>query len=116
MKGLLLTAFLTSSTWALRYDPREVDYNLNTNQAAVDPLQYDGQWSPHEYKKSPDNWRFPFYTFFLDRLANGDPTNDNANGTVWEQDPENTLFRHGGDIKGLVDSLDYLQGLGIKES
>lgn len=45
---------------------------------------------------------------------NGDPSNDNANGTAWEQDPTGTVLRHGGDYKGIQDSLDYLQGLGIR--
>jgi alpha-1,3-glucan synthase len=47
-------------------------------------------------------------------LANGDPSNDNANGTLFEQDIHSNQFRHGGDIAGLLDSLDYLQGMGIK--
>jgi alpha-1,3-glucan synthase len=50
----------------------------------------------------------------LDRFANGDPTNDNANDTAWEQDSTSTILRHGGDVKGLQDSLDYLSGLGIR--
>jgi len=63
---------------------------------------------------SPDNWRFPFYTLMLDRFVNGDPTNDNANGTAWEHDLTGTQLRHGGDVKGLQDTLDYLAGMGIK--
>ena len=50
----------------------------------------------------------------LDRFVNGDPTNDDANGTAWEQDLYGTQLRHGGDVKGLQDTLDYLQGMGIK--
>ena len=50
----------------------------------------------------------------LDRFVNGDPTNDNANGTAWEHDLTGTQLRHGGDIKGLQDTLDYLTGMGIK--
>jgi alpha-1,3-glucan synthase len=96
------------------YDPLEVDYNLNTNQNARNPMEYSGQWVGHNYTKSPDNWRFPFYTIFLDRFVNGDPTNDNINGTLFEHDPLSTLFRHGGDVEGLIQSLDYLQGMGIK--
>jgi alpha-1,3-glucan synthase len=56
----------------------------------------------------------PFYTIFLDRFANGDPSNDDANGTHYEHDIISNQFRNGGDIKGLLDSLDYLQGMGIK--
>ena len=56
----------------------------------------------------------PFYTVLLDRFANGDPSNDDANGTQFEHDLSQTQLRHGGDIRGLQDSLDYLQGMGVK--
>jgi len=72
------------------------------------------EWDNHVYQPSPANWRFPVYTIFLDRLANGDPTNDDANGTAYEHDITSNQFRNGGDIQGLLDSLDYLQGMGIQ--
>lgn len=50
----------------------------------------------------------------LDRFVNGNPTNDDANGTQFEFDPTQTQLRHGGDVQGLKDSLDYLQGMGVK--
>ena len=37
-----------------------------------------------------------------------------SNGTSWEHDLYGTQLRHGGDAQGLQDSLDYLQGLGIR--
>jgi alpha-1,3-glucan synthase len=112
--GLLLLAAQTAL--ALKYDSREVEYNLNQNQGAQSVLEYSGQWDNHTFHPSPQNWRFPFYTLFLDRFVNGDPTNDNANGTLFEQDPLSTQFRHGGDLAGLLDTLDYIQGMGIKAS
>lgn len=109
-----LLATFVAVVSALRYDPQQVDYNLNTNQAATNPLDYSGTWAGHTYFPSPTNWRFPFYALFLDRFVNGDPTNDNINGTIFEQDLLSTQYRHGGDVAGLVESLDYLQGMGIK--
>lgn len=47
---------------------------------------------------------------------NGDPYNDNINGTVFERVTDSNQMRHGGDLQGLVDTLDYLQGMGIKVS
>lgn len=98
----------------LRYSPEYADWNLNTNQNADHPLDYSGTWDNHTYFPSPTNWRFPVYTLFLDRFVNGNPQNDNANGTIFEQDITSTQFRHGGDVQGLIDSLDYIQGFGIK--
>ncbi|KIX10110.1 uncharacterized protein Z518_01191 [Rhinocladiella mackenziei CBS 650.93] len=97
-----------------RYDPAYVQYNLNQNKTAVDPLDYWGEWTGHDYNPSPSNWRFPFYTLFLDRFVNGDPSNDNINGTSYEHDINSNQMRHGGDLLGLVDTLDYLQGMGVK--
>ena len=112
-RGLLVFLF-SSAALALRYDPQEVLYNLNTNETATDPLDYWGEWDNHTFNPSPSNWRMPMYTLMLDRFANGDPTNDDANGTQYEHDLTQTQLRHGGDISGLQDSLDYLQGMGIK--
>ena len=109
---LLLTFVIFSE--AYRYDAAYTKYNINQNKAAVDPLDYWGEWTGHEYTPSPSNWRFPFYTIFLDRFVNGDPNNDNWNLTAFEHDPNSNQMRHGGDLQGLIDTLDYIQGMGIK--
>lgn len=105
---------LGSTVQALKYDPDQVLWNLNSNQTATNPLDYAGEWENHVFNPSPSNWRMPFYTIMLDRFVNGNPSNDNANDTQYEHDITQTQLRHGGDIRGLEDSLDYLQGMGIK--
>ncbi|KAK0624883.1 alpha-1,3-glucan synthase-like protein [Bombardia bombarda] len=114
--SLLITfVYLTTLVCGLRYDPALAQYNLNTNRTATNPLDYSGERGDgFTYHESPPNWRFPTYTIFLDRWVNGDPDNDNANGTIFEQDMYSNQLRHGGDLQGLVDSLDYIQGMGIK--
>jgi alpha-1,3-glucan synthase len=99
------------SSW---YDKAEEPWNLNTAQDASQVLDYASEWPNHEYFASPKNWRMPFYSFFPDRFVNGDPTNDNANHTAWEHDHVSNQFRFGGDLQGVVDSLDYIHGLGIR--
>ncbi|KAL4864230.1 hypothetical protein BDV12DRAFT_205867 [Aspergillus spectabilis] len=96
------------------YDESLADYNLNENKTAESPIDYWGAWPDHEYHPSPDNWRLPTYTIFLDRISNGDPSNDNINGTAFEHVINSNQMRHGGDLEGLVDSLDYIQGMGFK--
>lgn len=112
--AFLLLLVVAGLACALRYDPAFEEWNLNTNKEATNPLEYTGTRIGHKYMPSPDNWRFPIYTVMLDRWVNGDPSNDNANGTLFEQDIWSTQLRHGGDVQGLVDSLDYIQGMGIK--
>lgn len=89
-------------------------YNINENQAAVQPTDYWGEWHNHQFNPSPKTWRFPFYVLTMDRYVDGDPTNNEANGTVFEHHWMANQFRFGGDPKGLQGDLDYIQGLGIK--
>jgi glycosidase len=54
------------------------------------------------------------YLIMPDRFANGDPSNDIVKGmnqTTLNRD--SMYYRHGGDIKGIIDRLDYLKDLGI---
>lgn len=53
-----------------------------------------------------------FYQIFLDRFANGDPSNDPEVTEPWGNNPT-TLNHFGGDLKGVMDHLDYLVDLGI---
>jgi alpha-1,3-glucan synthase len=73
MAAALLTLLCASLVQGLRFDPAFVDYNLNQNELATNPLDYNASRPNFKYHESPDNWRFPFYTLFLDKLANGAP-------------------------------------------
>jgi hypothetical protein len=57
-----------------------------------------------------------FYFVLPDRFANGDPGNDKGNlpgdRLSTGYDPTDKGFYHGGDLKGLINRLDYIQGLG----
>lgn len=53
------------------------------------------------------------YLIFPDRFANGDTSNDQVPGMLQGSDRSNPEGRHGGDLKGILDHLDYLQSLGI---
>lgn len=54
------------------------------------------------------------YLLMPDRFSNGDPANDrypNMRDTI--VDRNNPLARHGGDIQGVINHLDYFQQLGV---
>lgn len=53
------------------------------------------------------------YLLMPDRFSNGDTTNDNVDGMIEKANRSNPLGRHGGDIKGIADHLDYLKELGV---
>tara|TARA_R110001583_G_scaffold1202_5_gene10071 strand:+ start:35175 stop:36998 length:1824 start_codon:yes stop_codon:yes gene_type:complete len=54
-----------------------------------------------------------FYLIMPDRFSNGNPDNDSVDGMADKLDRENPDGRHGGDIQGIINHLDYLQELGI---
>lgn len=53
------------------------------------------------------------YLLMPDRFANGDLTNDSTENTVEKANRTNNGGRHGGDIQGIINQLDYLEDLGF---
>ncbi|MGA2623267.1 MAG: glycoside hydrolase family 13 protein [Bacteroidota bacterium] len=53
-----------------------------------------------------------FYQIFPERFANGDTTNDPPDVQPWGEKPTTTNY-FGGDLKGIINYLDYLQRLGV---
>ncbi|MEV0457450.1 pullulanase-type alpha-1,6-glucosidase [Catellatospora methionotrophica] len=67
-------------------------------------------------KSTPRRKAEQFYFVLPDRFANGDPRNDRG-GLSGDRlktglDKTDKGFYHGGDLAGLIDKLDYVQGLG----
>ncbi|HWW69313.1 MAG TPA: glycoside hydrolase family 13 protein [Duganella sp.] len=52
------------------------------------------------------------YQVMPDRFANGDPANDGIAAMPDKPDRANGSGRHGGDIKGIADHLDYVADMG----
>jgi len=52
------------------------------------------------------------YLLMPDRFANGDVNNDNVSTMQEQLDRNNNDGRHGGDIQGVIDHLDYIKKLG----
>ncbi|MCO4291460.1 glycoside hydrolase family 13 protein [Solitalea sp. MAHUQ-68] len=54
------------------------------------------------------------YLIMPDRFSNGDPSNDKVSGMRDQSLSRDSLYtRHGGDIKGVINHLDYLKDLGV---
>ncbi len=52
------------------------------------------------------------YEIFPERFWNGNPRNDPAGTLPWGGTPTNDNF-FGGDLRGIIDHLDYLKSLGV---
>ena len=55
------------------------------------------------------------YLITPDRFANGDPSNDTVKGIPDGLNRTQPLGRHGGDLQGISNHLDYLAGMGYTQ-
>lgn len=54
------------------------------------------------------------YLLMPDRFSNGDESNDRISGMKDQTLNRNSMYhRHGGDLQGVINHLDYLQNLGV---
>ncbi|SHH47114.1 glycoside hydrolase family 13 protein [Wenyingzhuangia marina] len=53
------------------------------------------------------------YLIMPDRFSNGNPDNDSMKSVTEKADRKNKDGRHGGDIQGIINHVDYLKDLGI---
>jgi glycosidase len=53
------------------------------------------------------------YLLMPDRFANGDPNNDEFYFLDDKLDRDDHYGRHGGDLKGIADNVDYIANLGV---
>lgn len=112
-------------------NPNYLAVDLNFNSKAVPGkmmLEFEGNPSTkqlsYELKaRSPDNFRTRIrgvnsddfiYLIMPDRFSNGDPSNDHVAGMKDQSlNRQNIGDRHGGDLKGIENHLDYLQDMGV---
>ncbi len=82
---------------------KEIIRNYELKERSHDPLRID-PLTPADL----------IYLAMPDRFANGDPTNDRIPGMLDQSLNRKEMFhRHGGDLQGVLDHLDYLQDLGV---
>ncbi|MEM1263358.1 MAG: glycoside hydrolase family 13 protein [Pseudomonadota bacterium] len=81
----------------------------------------DSETFPYELMQRRSEPRLGFnstdaiYLVMPDRFANGDPSNDRVPGYPEGVDRTNPDGRHGGDIQGVIDKLDYIADLGFTQ-
>ena len=68
---------------------------------------------PNEGKHQGFSNQDVVYLITPDRFANGDPNNDEVPHVLDDFNPNDPSKRHGGDLRGIIDHLDYLEELGV---
>jgi len=77
------------------------------------PLQARRQGNGTAFARGVTSSDF-IYFLMPDRFSNGDTANDRVPGMRDQSLNRDSIFlRHGGDLQGIIDHLDYLQGLGV---
>lgn len=77
------------------------------------PLEARRQGNGTQYAQGLSSSDF-IYFLMPDRFSNGDPTNDRVPGMRDQSLNRDSIYlRHGGDLQGVINHLDYLQSLGV---
>lgn len=75
--------------------------------------EYDYQLNQKAQRTRGFSSQDMIYLLMPDRFANGDPGNDNIETMLEKVDRNNPDGRHGGDIQGVINHLDYIKNLGM---
>ncbi|MET8084168.1 pullulanase-type alpha-1,6-glucosidase [Micromonospora sp. NPDC005237] len=121
---LALVCLLTFTLVGTPDSARPLGADADPRPSGTDPLAAAGavQWRDEPTAEAllaagADTARAEQFYFVLpDRFANGDRRNDSG-GLTGDRlrtglDPTDKGFYHGGDLKGVIDKLAYIQGLG----
>ncbi len=103
--------------------PATLEFSFDSESQAVSvmPTELSGPVTEADAQLVGDSLRASvtdeqFYFVMADRFANGDTANDTGgiDGDRLEHgfDPTDKGFYHGGDLAGISDQLDYIEGLG----
>ena len=81
---------------------------------ATHPWRLDAR-EPGSAQRRGFDARDAIYLVTPDRFANGDPSNDSVPGMLEAANRANPDGRHGGDIAGIRQHLDYIAGMGFTQ-
>ncbi len=96
-------------------------YDDASHRIGIAPTDLPGSATTQDAARASDSLRTPltrerFYFLMADRFANGSTANDTGGLTGGRMetglDPSDKGFYHGGDLKGVLDRIDYIRGLG----
>ncbi len=92
-------------------------FNINFTKAGASTLTYKYELKQCDHSANRAQGvtnKDLVYLIMPDRFSNGDPTNDSVPGMEEMKVDRNQMYaRHGGDIQGIMNHLDYLKDLGV---
>lgn len=103
--------FITIDTKDISPGTATLSFKKGRRTVESHPYQFKSRKENSENRKGFDSSDV-IYLLMPDRFANGDPSNDSTSNTIEKADRSHKGGRHGGDIKGIIDHLDYIHNLG----
>ncbi|NMM50424.1 glycoside hydrolase family 13 protein [Marinigracilibium pacificum] len=100
----------------LKIDPTRKEGPLNID-FLKDGKKLRFEYQLHKKKKHKDlkeiNSGDVLYLIMPDRFADGDPSSNSVDGYLEKANRQNPGGKHGGDIQGIINNLDYIDNLGV---
>ena len=104
--------FVTVDTEGLPPGDYPIVFSKEGDQAFTKPFELRPREEGSALREGFDSGD-AIYLLMPDRFANGNPENDSQPGLQEKLNRSKQGGRHGGDIQGIIDHLDYLEDLGI---
>ena len=97
-----------------KVQPGSFDLQFKKNGKTVETFNYELKAREKgSAERAGFNTSDVIYLITPDRFVNGNPDNDWVGGMKEKPNRNDRDGRHGGDIRGIINSLDYLQDLGF---
>ena len=88
--------------------------NLKNGKKLVNSFDYElKKRNPNSANRNSFTSKDVMYLIMPDRFANGDYSNDSQPNLTEKANRNLPSGRHGGDLRGIIKNLDYLQNLGV---
>jgi glycosidase len=103
--------FVTIDTKNIAAQELVFSFSKNKKVAFTKPYSLKSRRKDSRFRKGFDSSDM-IYLLMPDRFANGNPNNDSTKETIEKANRANKDGRHGGDIEGIINNLDYIKSLG----
>ncbi|MBF8455675.1 glycoside hydrolase family 13 protein [Kaistella sp. G5-32] len=88
--------------------------NFKNGSKTIDSYTYElKNRNPGSANRNSFSSKDVMYLIMPDRFSNGDTSNDSEPNLTEKANRNLPNGRHGGDLRGIIDHLDYLQNLGV---
>ena len=88
--------------------------NFKNGKKIIDSYTYElKNRNPGSAERNSFSSKDVMYLIMPDRFSNGDPSNDSQPNLIEKANRNLPSGRHGGDLRGIINNLDYLQNLGV---